>query len=71
MNVEEYVDICKAIEQCIVELKTIRKDPSSLDKSYDLLMEMKFNGIFNYHFRQQNFIPLQELLDEMYEEINS
>ena len=71
MTQEEYTDLVNSVEQCIKDLRPLRKDQAALDNASKLLVEFRWNGQHNQIFRQESVKFLEEMLDEMYEEINT
>jgi hypothetical protein len=67
----EFFELLDTVEHYIEQLRPHRPQHDGLDKAVGIIVEMKFNGMFNPKFRDECSRPLEELLDDMYLEINS
>jgi len=69
-NVEEYMDLLVSTESLIQQLRKLRQNQHALDEAVKLLAEFRFNGRFSANFRKQTYRFLEELMFNMYEEVN-
>jgi hypothetical protein len=67
----EFLDVLETVEKYIGHLRPLRKNQKHLDDALEIVKEMKLVGMLNFHFRQETYDQLQDLLDDMYAEVHS
>lgn len=68
MTTAQYNDLLAALETCVKERASRYEVDAS--KTLGLLKDVKFNACFNAIFRQESVAGLEELLDQLYVELN-
>jgi hypothetical protein len=66
----EFIGLLNTVEGYIEQLRPYRPSQDGLDNAIRIVRVMKFDGMFNPKFRDEYTGPLEELLDDMYVEIN-
>lgn len=68
----EFNELLDIIERYVEHLWTIHPDRGErLNEAKGIIKEMKFNGMFNTKFRDENIQPLEELLDQLYTQVHT
>ena len=70
VELNEFVDLCMTTEKYIRALKKKRKNANGLDRAMGIVKEINLNGRIDSQFRNDTTPQLEELLDEMYLELN-
>jgi hypothetical protein len=67
-DVSNYMDMLDTAEHYIHEIET--RNSIKLEKTLSLLKEIRWAASFNPEFREQSFIQLAALLDDLYLDLN-
>lgn len=70
VNRADYLEALEVAEKYIEELRPHRKNQKNLDRALAIIKVIRFNAMLSYGFRQQTFATLNEILDDIYVELN-
>lgn len=66
----EYLDALETIEAYVKDLRPLRHNQKNLDQALSIVKIFKFNGMLSYKFRNETYKQLEELIDDLYLEVN-
>jgi len=71
VNRLEFLQLLSTLEKYIELLRPRRHKPDGLNNAINIIAEMKWNGMFNPHYRDEHTESLEELLDEIHAELEA
>lgn len=69
MSAEDYAELLDTMEACIKHLRPLRENQRGLNVALGLLKECRLNARYNPGFREESTPYLENILNEMYVEL--